>query len=201
MPSVKAIKAKGQDAQRLALLDIAIGLLEQEGATALSMRRIAQQAQCSTTILYTLFGGKEGLINALYLEGFRRLESVLRQINHTDPLWQIISLHQAYRFFALEQPLFYSIMFERPIPEFQIPQESRLQAWHSLLPLQTALNKAVEAQIIGPTNVQHLAMQLWMTTHGVVSLELAGYIPPDLADGATVLENLVKDCLQKLMPV
>jgi AcrR family transcriptional regulator len=80
------LKAKGQDAKRTALLEIAISILEQEGAPALSMRRIAEQAGCSTTMLYTLFGGKDELVNALYLEGFRRLENVLHTVQNLNPL-------------------------------------------------------------------------------------------------------------------
>ncbi len=199
MAVIKSMKARGEDAKRIALLEIAIGLLEQNGAAGLSMRRIAEQAGCSTTMLYTLFGGKEELANALYLEGFRRLESALQKVHYSKPFDQILALNMMYRVFALENPMFYSIMFERPIPEFQVSQSSRLQAWQSMLPLQTAITKAIEQGILQTTNAENLAMQLWMTTHGVVSLELAGYMTPELEAGEVILERMIRDYLQNLM--
>ncbi len=196
--AIKGIKAQGQAAKRLALLEIAIALLEQNGAATLSMRRIAEQAGCSTTMLYTLFGGKEELANALYLEGFRRLEAALQTVGSLEPIKQILALNMMYRIFALEHPMFYSIMFERPIPEFQVSQSSRLQAWQSMMPLQTAIENAIKQGHFKTSNAQDLAMQLWMTTHGVVSLELAGYMTPDLESGEVILERMLWEYLDNL---
>lgn len=194
--AIKSIKTHGQDAQRLAMLEIAIAQLEQHGAATLSMRRIAEQAGCSTTMLYTLFGGKEELANALYLEGFRRLEAALQRVQETELLRQILALNLMYRHFALEHPMFYSIMFERPIPEFEVSYNSRLQAWQSMMPLQTAIEKAMQLGVLPRSNPEDFAMQLWMTTHGLVSLELAGYITPELESGAVMLERMIAERLQ-----
>lgn len=43
-------------------------LLTQEGSAALTLRRVATDAGCSTTVLYTMFGGKDGPAEALYRE-------------------------------------------------------------------------------------------------------------------------------------
>ncbi|MDP9356610.1 MAG: TetR/AcrR family transcriptional regulator, partial [Chloroflexota bacterium] len=69
----EAIQAEGQAALRRAILDEAILLLVEEGLQGLSLRRIAGAVGCSTTVLYTLFGGKSGIVEALWLEGFARL--------------------------------------------------------------------------------------------------------------------------------
>ena len=71
-------RQEGQLAVRRALLDAASRLLVEEGPQALSMRRVAAAAGCSTTVLYTLFGGKEGLADALYREGFARLTAAIQ---------------------------------------------------------------------------------------------------------------------------
>src|SRR5579872_7259824 len=59
---------------RQGMLDAATRLLTEEGPAALTVRRVAESVNCSTTLLYSLFGGKDGLSNALYLEGFARLK-------------------------------------------------------------------------------------------------------------------------------
>src|SRR5579871_4976235 len=59
---------------RQGMLDAATRLLSEEGPSALTVRRVAEAVNCSTTLLYSLFGGKDGLANELYLEGFERLK-------------------------------------------------------------------------------------------------------------------------------
>src|SRR5881628_2840728 len=94
---------RGSDALRRALLDTASRLLVKEGPQALTMRRVAAAAGCSTTVLYTTFGSKNGIAEALYREGFarfgRKLAIVQREM---DPLARLIALGEAYRDNALE---------------------------------------------------------------------------------------------------
>ena len=53
------------EALRVRLLDAAGALLAAEGPDALSVRRIATEVDTSTTAVYSLFGGKPGLLRAL----------------------------------------------------------------------------------------------------------------------------------------
>lgn len=57
---------------RAATLEAAARLLAAEGPSGLSIRRIAV-AGCSTISVYHYFDGKQGLLDALYVEGFKRL--------------------------------------------------------------------------------------------------------------------------------
>ena len=66
-------RSRGREALRRGLLDAAGRLLVEEGPGALSMRRISRQVNCSTKVLYTMFGGKRELVEELWLEGFDRL--------------------------------------------------------------------------------------------------------------------------------
>ena len=60
---------RARDQARLAvadgLLDLADQRLAEEGPGALSMRRLANAAGCSTMVFYTAFGTKAGLLAAL----------------------------------------------------------------------------------------------------------------------------------------
>src|SRR3954468_7173040 len=71
---VKVPRPKIHDASvRTELIEAAARLLADEGAHALSTRRIAREVGTSTTAIYSLLGSKEQVIRAVYLEGFRRL--------------------------------------------------------------------------------------------------------------------------------
>ena len=68
------------DTLRVALLDAAGALLHAEGPQALTTRRLADAVGTSTQAIYTLFGGKEGIVRAMYREGFDRLEQCLNDV-------------------------------------------------------------------------------------------------------------------------
>ncbi|MGZ4674264.1 MAG: TetR/AcrR family transcriptional regulator, partial [Ilumatobacteraceae bacterium] len=55
------------------LLKAASDLLATEGPAALTVRRIATAAGVSTMNVYSRFGGKDGVVEHLFVEGFHRL--------------------------------------------------------------------------------------------------------------------------------
>jgi AcrR family transcriptional regulator len=169
---------QGQEVLRRTLLDAASGLLLAEGPGALTMRRVAAAVGCSTTVLYTMFGGKEGLADALYREGFERLRRRLEATgNDPDPLGRLGALAHAYRDNALAEGGYYGVMFQQAIPGFRPSSESLAVAGASLHVLARAVGAAMEAGVLAPGDPQAVAEVLWAAVHGAVSLELAGHFP------------------------
>ncbi|MDH6540335.1 TetR/AcrR family transcriptional regulator [Streptomyces sp. SPB4] len=173
----------GQEAARTAVLDRAIGLLVEEGTAALTIRRIATEIGTSTKVLYTMFGGKEGLADALYREGFARLRRAQEQVPRTDdPLAHLNDLGTAYREHALAEPAYYRVMFERAIPHYTPGAEALALAGTAFDASAAAVAACVEAGVFRPDADAHeISELLWAAAHGAVSLELAGHIPPDTA--------------------
>jgi AcrR family transcriptional regulator len=167
----------GQEALRRTLLDAASRLLMAEGPGALTMRRVAGAVGCSTTVLYTMFGGKEGLAEALYREGFERLRRRLEAVADDDPLALLAALAHAYRANALAEQAYYGVMFQQAIPGFRPSAGSLAAAGASLEVLARAVRAAMDAGALRPGDPQAVAEVLWAAVHGVVSLELAGHFP------------------------
>ena len=44
---------------------------------ALTVRNVAAAAGCSTTGVYTYFGGKDGLVDAIFVDGFEKFDAAL----------------------------------------------------------------------------------------------------------------------------
>jgi AcrR family transcriptional regulator len=143
----------------------------------LTMRRVAGVAGCSTTVLYTMFGGKEGLADALYLEGFERLRRRLEAVPDDDPLARLGALAHAYRANALAERAYYGVMFQQAIPGFRPSAASLAVAGASLGVLARAVRAAMDAGVLRPGDPGPVAEVLWAAVHGVVSLELAGHFP------------------------
>lgn len=183
-PYVQA-QRQGQAALRRALLDAASRLLVEEGPQALTMRGVAAAAGCSTTVLYTMFGGKEGLVDALYREGFerltRRLEEAEKAGDSDDPVAHAAALAIAYRESALADRNYYDVMFGRAIPGFEPSAKSLAVADASLGMLAKAVREAMDAGVFVDGDAGAVAEILWAAAHGVVSLELAGHFSPEVA--------------------
>jgi AcrR family transcriptional regulator len=194
--AARNIRAEGKEAMRRGLLDIASTLLEQEGPQALSMRRIAEQAGCSTMVLYTLFGGKDGLAKGLYLEGFRRLQEALENVKEKNGLEQLKSLNRTYRKVALQNPTYYAVMFERPIPEYRPSDEDKQKAWESLQPLIQTIQRCIDQKIFKKNHAEMMAMELWTIAHGLVSVELSGYFPGQTTLADEMHEKALEDMIR-----
>ncbi len=161
------------DGFRQALVEAASTLLANEGPEALTVRRIAAEAGCSTMLVYSRFGGKNGVVDEMFVEGFRRLAKMMRSPRPTgDPLADLRSCGRAYRRFALANPTYYAVMFEGAVPDFEPSLESSAVALGTLDALGERVQRAIDAGVFPNEDRRQLAACLWAANHGVVSLEL-----------------------------
>lgn len=170
------------DELRSRLLDVAVNLLLSDGPESLTMRRIATEAGCTTTVIYTMFGNREGLAEALYLEGFERFRRFLDAVpQRRDALENLTALGPAYRQACLAEPGYYSLMFERAIPGFEPSERARTLARAALNILDRVIADCISAGYLVPTQPRKIADALWAAAQGAISLERAGH----LRDGRT----------------
>ncbi|MBL7253237.1 TetR-like C-terminal domain-containing protein [Paractinoplanes lichenicola] len=126
--------------------------------------------------VYTLFGDKRGLLNAMHEEGFRRLDAKLAAVRPTDdPLADLIALGLAYREAALASPHLYGLMFGRTPAEDQ-PREAADATYGRLTEAVTRCRTA--GVFRDEPGAERVALHLWSVVHGMVSLELNEHIPP-----------------------
>ncbi|MDR8414726.1 TetR/AcrR family transcriptional regulator [Nonomuraea sp. 3-1Str] len=165
------------DELRSRLLDVAVNLLVSDGPESLTMRRIASEAGCTTTVIYTMFGNREGLAEALYLEGFERFRRFLDAVPQRDnPFEYLSALGPAYRQACLAEPGYYSLMFERAIPGFEPSERARTLARAALNILDRVIADCISAGYLVPTQPRKIADALWAAAQGAVSLERAGHL-------------------------
>jgi AcrR family transcriptional regulator len=173
--SAPSRRRAGSDGVEQALLAAAARLLTEEGPEALSVRRVAAEAGVSAMGVYSRFGGKQGLVEALFLDGFARLQQVLAAVPRTgDPVEDLLEGSRRYRRFALESPAAYAVMFSRAIPEFVPSAPCKLDAAGAFEVLVDAVRLGIDAGALRPGDPVDIAEGIWATCHGLVSLELAG---------------------------
>jgi AcrR family transcriptional regulator len=167
------------EALRTRLLDRAGELLSTEGPSGLSLRRLATDLDTSTTAVYSLFGGKPGLVREVFVEAFRRFGARCAAVAITDdPTEDLLQLGLAYRASALADPHLFSIMFTRVVPGFEPDDEARAEATAAFVPLLEMVRRGVREGVLVADAPEVIALALWGQTHGLVSLELGGNLPP-----------------------
>ncbi len=163
----------GADETRAALLQAAHDLLAAEGPSALSVRRIAAAAGVSTMNVSSRFGGKVGVLDELWIDGFRRLGEAMQDFPLTDdPLENLRRCGQAYRAFARANPTYYSLMFDQAVRDFEPSEHAKAVAFDSLSRVVERVQAAMDEGAIPAGDAYQVAVGLWACEHGLVSLEM-----------------------------
>jgi AcrR family transcriptional regulator len=187
-------KDAGSEQVRLAILEHAQRLLLEDGPHALSMRRLAERIGSSTIVLYSHFRDKAAILDAIFQQGFERLGQAMTSVPaHKDAMEHVIALGKAYRKSSLAQAAAYQVMFTRCVPGFE-PSAAALEASRRCFSLlRDAVQAAEDAGYAMPEGVTQTAQVCWGTLHGLISLELFGYL-----GGSRAGEQRLEQALQLL---
>lgn len=175
---------------RQRLLDVAGEHVYRHGIDGLSLRALASAAGTSTAAVYSLFGGKPGLLASLHERAFRRFGQAQAAVGvGDDPLDDVLRLGRAYRASAVADPHGYRIMFGDVVLPDQVEPELAQAAADTFTPLLNAVRRGVESGLfVTGASAEQIATAMWANVHGLVSLELGGYLPPQAGDPASVFE-------------
>lgn len=160
--------------QRQRILESAVEILARAGQAGLTVRAVARASDCSTTGIYTYFGGKQGLLDAIFIDGFVRFRAHVGQgdaATAQSPMERLQSAAVRYWEWALANPTHYLLMFAAPPSQFK-PSEAAL---HEASLGYQDLVKRVELLHPDGSREEHdaEAFHLWATLHGYVMLEMS----------------------------
>jgi AcrR family transcriptional regulator len=158
------------------VLAVALSTLAGEGVAGLTARRVAAEAATSVPAVYELFGDKAGLVRAVYFEGFRRLRARLAAVPAgASPLADLVAMGQAFRAFAVAEPVLTEVMFARPFADFD-PGPAELAATSGTREHIVGLVRRAgsDGLIAGdPVDVAHVLLAL---AQGLAAQENAGWL-------------------------
>ena len=136
-----------------ALLHAAHQVLADEGPFGLTVRRVAQVAGVSTMNVYSRFGGKDGLIEQLFIDGFVRLGEHMKSVPPTDdPVADLRRCRGRYRDFALANRTYYVVMFDSVIPDWRPSPVGEEVAYSALGGMAAAVQRAIDAGQLAVTD-------------------------------------------------
>ncbi len=159
MPRVKQRTPELRDR----VVDVAVSTLCEEGMSGFTTRRVAERAGTSVPAVYELFSDKDGLLRAVFFEGFRRLGAELVAIPETsDALGDLRAVIPVFRRFCRDYPPLARVMFSRPFQDLDPGPEERAAAPTVREVLVGKVQRCVDAGLLAgdPVDISHVLLAL-----------------------------------------
>ena len=178
-----------------ALLDAAELVLDAEGVSGLTVRRVADRVGVSTRAVYSTLGSKEGLLQELGVRAYNTLGSMVDALPRTgDPAKDLVAAGvDGFRAFATCHPGLFRIGIQlTDVPPVARPH-IRAAADHALATLLERLERLRAAGLLDSRPLLAAACQFHAICEGLAAAELRGALahtshPIDLwVDGLSAL--------------
>jgi AcrR family transcriptional regulator len=171
-------RPKLHDAQTAALLvRHAEQIVEAEGLSCLSLRRLADETGVSTRAVYSLFGGKDALVAALGARAFDWLaESLGAASLSADPAADLVEAGvKGFRRLIVEHPVLFQIGIQGQWPpEMCEPMALAAEAaWRHLL---VRTERLAAADQLGKRTAQQAAVEFHALCEGLATMESHGQL-------------------------
>jgi AcrR family transcriptional regulator len=177
------------------------------GAPALSLRAIARELKITAPAIYNYFPDRDALVTALIIDAFTSFGDSQLEARDSMPIRdhkkRLFAIGVAYRTWAHAFPQRYQLIFGTPIPGYDGPVEKIFPSGaRSISALVSVVeNLRVDGKLkidsfpkvkaeykasfemwktyVGEADILSFsaAMIVWARVHGIVSLEIAGYLP------------------------
>lgn len=220
-------KSSEQIDQQAAIRETAWKQMAEQGAAALSLRRIARELNITAPAIYNYFPRRDDLVTALIVDAFTALGdsqcAAIAGLPDGDPQARFSALGLAYRQWAITHPQHYQLIFGTPIPGYQAPVDITVPAAARALKLLTGtlqalltagrlrversaamtpeLKSMLEAwQAFGAqadVEVLYLALVVWSRVHGLVALEIGRQFPSFISEPGAVFRREIENMIRQ----
>jgi AcrR family transcriptional regulator len=162
------------DLRRDQVIRTARDLAESDGWAAVTIRRLAGELGVTQPVVYSVFDGRQAIIDAVALNGFRDLGAALEAVDATP-----MARMRAYLDFAAARPATYEAMFS-------LPSGLAFAAVDTPEPLQRAFGGIRDAFPAGDETQAEVA---WSAMHGLATLQASGRLRPSHTQARLDLVN------------
>jgi len=166
---------------REALVDAALTLIAEKGASALTLREVARRSGVSHAAPYRHFADKNALVAAVAEEGFRLQQEAIAEVvaDAEDPVDALRRSGRAYLRFALAHPAHYRVMFGRKV-EHEANEALAQTARGAFAQLRLLVESGIAAGALVEEEPEAIARVLWAQVHGLTMLILDGLLAEDV---------------------
>lgn len=163
-----------------ALLAAAEAVVEAEGPSGLTVRRVAAEAETSTRAVYATYGSKEALLVALGRKAFMILDEDLRVLPRTsDPVADLVEAGLVFRRFTIEHPALFAIGVKRIDVASHLSPEIWATAAIAFDELQRRFEPLAASGRLAAPNTRSAARTFHALCEGLASLESRSMLPDE----------------------
>jgi AcrR family transcriptional regulator len=158
---------------RCNILEASLKIVLDEGWSALSMRKIADQIDYTAPIIYGYFENKEAILQELTRQGYRILSKKVIEAReqHTDPARQLEAMWMSYWDFAFEHQAYYQLMYGVEMDCCQMEKQIA-EAETATDLLNSSLEKLIAEGKDPDADPCRRFYTFWAVVHGLISLNL-----------------------------
>lgn len=169
------------DDLRQRLINRAAEAIALHGPGGLALRPVASAEGTSTTAVYSMFGGRAGLIAAVGQAASDGFVAAQRAVLTTDdPYEDLFNLGRAYRAWAIANPALYQVLMSPRDPT--LAKDGPMPQSAAASPLFDVVLRLIVSGIFPDVFPPRIAATIWASVHGFVMLELSGVF--DVGGGA-----------------
>lgn len=158
------------------IASVALTILEQDGAEAVSMRRVAEAVGITPMAIYHHFADRQALLTFISDREFEKLADQYRaQRRARTPEAKLLQVMDNYVDYAFAHPRVFDFVFSRHRDDARrFPDDFRAGRSPTLNIVAETVSEAMKAGVIRRDDVWEVAMDLWAFAHGYVALYRAG---------------------------
>jgi len=160
-------------------------IVAEHGLAGLSVRAVAEAAHTTTRAVYSTFGSKDGLIDALAQTAFEFLHTEIEKLAETDdPIRDAVDMAvKVFRRLALDHPVLYRIAFQRVVPSLRAGPDVTAARQRAFAQLQGKIRRLEKAGVLGRTSLDEATVAIEAMMEGLANAELRGRTLPILPAG------------------
>jgi AcrR family transcriptional regulator len=151
-------------------------LLDEEGAEAVTMRRVGEIVGITPMAIYRHFPDREGLLNAVADQGFEELAAQLKDMRFSGDMEErLTKMGETYLDHALENPRLFELMFLKPREGARrYPRDFKAGRSPTANMMVDLLKEGMASGYFREDDAWEIVFEMGALSHGIIMLYLGG---------------------------
>ncbi len=178
------------------IASVTLSVLEKDGASAVSMRRVAGLVGITPMAVYHHFPDREALLRFVTDREFEKLVDYMKKSKAGDSRARLLSSVDYYIDYAFAHPRVFDYVFSQNRPDARrFPADFEARRSPTMNVVADTVAAAMQDGTIAKGDVWEIAFEFWALVHGYIALYRAGRI----ALGEKQMRGLCRRALERLV--
>lgn len=178
------------------LIEAGIKMVQQDGITKLSLRKLAALCGVSEAAPYSHFANKDDLLSAMQNhiteQLMNRFSEAVKHSKSPDSPEAILNIGKAYVLFFMENPAYYSFLFMQQDIKINLSMQENLENYPPFQYYRDKTYQIYRVEGIPDERIKYGIIGMWAKVHGLAAITSMKYITKDF-EWEDVLDKILID--------